>query len=261
VPEVLDIGTDKLFTLHPPFVYLTGHKNFRLADNEVKNLRDYLNVGGAIWGDSALAGRRSRFDIAFRREMKRVLPDRDFEIVSENHEIFDTFFDKIVLPTGMNYYHEPIEMINIGGKLAVLYTLNGYGHLWEARLNRDGKIEYGLVNLAERGKKPAWRHVYGPHIGGREGRIIYRNISNDTTRDTYKFGINVVVHLLTRYQREFKLLPKELPAGPDMRNRTSRSQVTSATNAPAEEETSKKDSKPGTRRITTTRSERNFKKP
>ncbi|MBU4211159.1 MAG: DUF4159 domain-containing protein, partial [Verrucomicrobia bacterium] len=113
VPEVLDIGTDKLFTIKPPFVYLTGHKDFRLADNEVKNLRDYLTLGGAIWADSALAGRRSRFDIAFRREMKRVLPDRDFEIVPENHEMFDTFFDNIGLPTGMNNYHEPIEMINI----------------------------------------------------------------------------------------------------------------------------------------------------
>lgn len=234
IPEVLDIGTDKLFTLHPPFVYLTGHKDFHLLDNEVKNLRDYLNLGGAIWGDSALAGRRSRFDIAFRREIKRVLPDRDFEIVPENHEVFNTFFDNIGLPTGMNNYHEPIEMINIGGKLAVLYTLNGYGHFWEARLNRDGKIEYGRVNVAERGKKPDWQWVHGPHLAYSESHILYRNISDETTRNAYKFGINVVVHLLTRYQREFLLLPKELPTGPE-RGRTSRQpgEGTAATNGPA----------------------------
>ncbi|MBU0714652.1 MAG: DUF4159 domain-containing protein [Verrucomicrobia bacterium] len=223
VPEVLDIGTDKLFTLKPPFVYLTGHKDFRLADNEVKNLRDYLTLGGAIWADSALAGRRSRFDIAFRREMARVLPDRDFEIVPENHEMFDTFFDNIGLPTGMNNYHEQIEMINIGGKLAVLYTLNGYGHFWEARLNRDGKIEWYLANLAARGEKPIWRYVHGPHLYNprSESGIIYRNVNDETTRNIYKFGINVVVHLLTRYQRDIMLLPKELPAGPDVKNRTS----------------------------------------
>ena len=224
VPEVLDIGTDKLFTLKPPFVYLTGHKDFHLTDNEVKNLRDYLVLGGAIWADSALAGRRSRFDIAFRREMKRVLPDRDFEIVPENHEVFDMFFDNIGLPTGMNNYHEPIEMINIGGKLAVLYTLNGYGHFWEARLNRDGKIEYGRINLAKRKEKPKWRYVHGPHLRSprSESRIIYRNISDETTRNAYKFGINVVVHLLTRYQRDFMLLPKELPTSPNAKRRTSR---------------------------------------
>ena len=237
VPEVLDIGTDKLFTIKPPFVYLTGHKDFHFKDNEVKNLRDYLTLGGAIWADSALAGRRSRFDIAFRREMKRVLPDRDFEIVPENHEMFDTFFENIGLPTGMNNYHEPIEMINIGGKLAVLYTLNGYGHFWEARLNRDGKIEFGRVNLAERREKPEWHYVFGPHlyVPRSESSIIYRNITDETERNAYKFGINVVVHLLTRYQRDFMLLPKELPTGPDVKNRTSRPAGDGAavTNVPA----------------------------
>ena len=63
-----------------------------------------LLVGGCVWADSALAGRRSRFDMAFRREMKRVLPDRDFETVEDNHEMFDTFFDRISLPPGMNGY-------------------------------------------------------------------------------------------------------------------------------------------------------------
>lgn len=260
VPEVLDIGTDQLFTLKPPFVYLTGHKDFHLTDNEVKNLRDYLALGGAIWGDSALAGRRSRFDIAFRREIHRVLPDRTFEIVPENHEMFNIFFENIGLPSGMNYYREPIEMINIGGKLAVLYSLNGYGHFWEARLNREGKVERGLINTAERGKAPAWQYVYGPHFGS---GVVYRNIDDDTTRNAYKFGINVVVHLLTRYQSAFLLLPKELPAGPDARNRTPRSPVVNTnevgTNAPAESETS--GAKPGANRVKTTRSERNFKKP
>ncbi len=215
-PEVLDIGTDKLFSIRPPFVYLTGHKDFTLLPNEVKNLRDYLMLGGAIWGDSALAGRRSRFDIAFRREMKKVLPDREFEIVPDNHEMFDTFFDNIGLPSGINFYREPIEMINIDGKLAVLYTLNGYGHFWEARLNRDSNIEFTRINMAERGKTPSWRYVYGPHLytPRNESGIIYRNISHATTRDSYKFGINVVVHLLTRYQRDIALLPKELPPAP-----------------------------------------------
>lgn len=249
VPEVLDVGTDKLFTLKPPFVYLTGHKNFVLTNNEVKNLRDYLTLGGAIWGDSALPGRRSRFDIAFRREMKRVLPDRDFEIVPENHEMFDVFFENIGLPTGMNNYHEPIEMINIGGKLAVLYTLNGYGHFWESRLNRDGKIEYSLVNLAERGKKPEWRWVYGPHlyVPRSESSIIYRNVNDETVRNAYKFGINVVVHLLTRYQRDFMLLPKELPAGPASKSKPSRPEAEgeTATNVPASTATKSSAAKTG----------------
>ena len=211
-PSVLDIGTDEIFTLKPPFVYLTGHKDFHFLDREVKNLRDYLTLGGAIWADSALAGRRSRFDIAFRREIKRVLPDRDFEIVKPDHEMFNTFFANVDLPSGMNFYKEPIEIINIGEELAVLYTLNGYGHFWESRLDRDGKIEWKRVNLGDVGK-PHWTWVVGPHLyyPRTESGVIYRNINDNTVREVYKFGINVVVHLLTRYQKHFRFLPKELP--------------------------------------------------
>lgn len=214
-PKILDVGTDDLFTIKPPFVYLTGHKDFHFLDKEVTNLRDYLLVGGCVWADSALAGRRSRFDMAFRREMKRVLPDRDFENVPDDHDMFDTFFDNIKLPPGMNYYYEPAEMINIGGELAVLYTLNGYGHFWEARLTDKGTIEWQVIRVSKPGERPIrWRHVYGPHLGGGIwSGILYRNINDDTTRASYKFGINGVVHLLTRYQEKLRSLPLDLNAG------------------------------------------------
>lgn len=214
-PRILDVGTDELFTIKPPFVYLTGHKDFTLLDTEVRNIREYLLSGGAIWADNALAGRRSRFDLAFRREMKKVFPDRDFEPVSDNHEMFDTFFRDIRRPTGMNFYDEPVEVINIRNKLAVIYTLNGYGHYWEARLNDQGNIEYGLVNTGT-DETPVFRYVNGPHAphggGGWWRRTIYRNYDDEQVRNSYKFGINVVVHLLTRYQEEFRLLPLQLPS-------------------------------------------------
>lgn len=271
-PEAIDVGSDQLFTIKPPFVYLTGHKDFHFQTNEVTNLRDYLLLGGCIWADTALAGRRSRFDVAFRREIARVLPDRDFEIVPEGHEMFSTFFEKIGLPSGMNYYDEPVEMINIDDKLAVLYTLNGYGHLWEARLNSEGKIEWKQIYVGkpeDMGKKKSWRYwsyVYGPHLaGGNYQRIIYRNLNDETTRNAYKFGINVVVHLLTRYQRDLMLLPKELPAGPsdsakrlEPKTLPTTNEAAAATNAPAKEEKEEAAPKPGTIRIKTKQSERNF---
>lgn len=212
-PKILDIGTDDLFTIKPPFVYLTGHKDFHFLDKEIMNIRDYLLVGGCVWADSALAGRRSRFDMAFRREMKRVLPDREFEIIPDKHEIFNTFFDNISLPKGMNEYHEPAEMINIGGELAVLYTLNGYGHYWETRLNDKGTIEWNIIRTSKPGEKPVrWQHVHGPHLGNAWAGILYRNMNDDTTRSSFKFGINAVVHLLTRYQDKINALPIDLSA-------------------------------------------------
>ena len=180
----------------------------------MKNLRDYLTLGGAVWADSSLAGRRSRFDVAFRREMKRVMPDRECEVIEgTNHELFDTFFQNIGLPSGMNFYQEPVELINIGSEMAVIYTLNGYGHLWETRLNSQNKIEWNYINVGTM-EEPKWRPVYGPHLASpRElTGTIYRNINDETVNNAFRFGINVVVHLLTRYQKQFKLLPKDLPA-------------------------------------------------
>ncbi len=236
-PEVLDIGTEQLFDLKPPFVYLTGHKDFKLLDTEVRNLRDYLMLGGAVWADSALAGRRSRFDVAFRREMKRVMPDRDFEIIDLSHDLFqNSFFRKIDLPSGMNYYQEPVEIINIGDEIAVVYTLNGYGHFWETRLNKQDKIEWGQVNVGEIGK-PRWVHVHGPHLRRSDGQsaILYRNINDKTVVDSYKFGINVVVHLLIRYQKYIQFLPRKLPELTGMRGRPEKKEPEEGegTNAPS----------------------------
>ena len=94
-----------------------------------------------------------------------------------------------------------------------------------------------MMPLSLRGEPLNYQWVIGPHLypPRSESGIIYRNISDETTRNIYKFGINVVVHLLTRYQRDFMLLPKELPAGPDVKNRTSRpaGDGETATNVPA----------------------------
>ena len=68
--------------------------------------------GGCIWGDSSLAGQRSRFDIAFRREMKRVIPDIDkpWKQLPATHPLFAKcyFPDVKDPPPGINFHHEPV---------------------------------------------------------------------------------------------------------------------------------------------------------
>ena len=63
--EPLDLASDELLTRKPPFVFFTGHKDFKLTDKEIDNLQQYIQLGGCIWGDSSLPGERSRFDLAF----------------------------------------------------------------------------------------------------------------------------------------------------------------------------------------------------
>ena len=70
-PVPLDLSNwDEIGSKKPPFIFFTGHRDFKLTDQEVKNLGEYLRSGGCIWGDSSLPGQRSRFDIAFRRAIE-----------------------------------------------------------------------------------------------------------------------------------------------------------------------------------------------
>ncbi|MFA7004996.1 MAG: DUF4159 domain-containing protein, partial [Verrucomicrobiia bacterium] len=140
-PQPIVVSSKDLFTIKPPFIFITGHKDFTFTDEEIENLRQYLHAGGAIWADNDLPGRRSRFDIAFRREMKRVLTDRDFEKLPEDHPIMAAYYPLRKLPSGMNFYQEPIEVLRlIADEIAVVYTLNAYGDLWESALDENDKI-------------------------------------------------------------------------------------------------------------------------
>ena len=122
-PQPLDLAGQELFVKKPPFVYFAGFNDFKLSDAEVENLRKYLVTGGAIWGDNGLAGKGSRFDIAFRREMKRVIPDADknFEEIPLANPIFQgdkAFFQVTKLPLGMNYRADMVETIRIDDEVA-----------------------------------------------------------------------------------------------------------------------------------------------
>lgn len=196
--KAIKLDSDELFSVKPPFIFLTGTRDFRLSDKEVENLQKYVRLGGAIWGDSSIPGRNSRFDIAFRREMKRVIPDvdKDWEPLPLNHPIFtQTYFPEIKeVPAGLNFYREPVYTLKIYGEVAIIYTPNDYGDMWQIGLNEQGQVDlrtneksqYIAINLA------IW--------GNRETYL--RNITPDSLSTTYKFGTNLVIHLLTRWENK-----------------------------------------------------------
>jgi hypothetical protein len=199
LPVPLTLSDDEwLEKVCPPFVFMTGHKDFRLSEAEVENLRKYLLLGGALWVDNALPGRRSRFDIALRRELKRVLPDREFVALGDRHALFLSHFQLDGPPTGMNGYREPVEAILIQGKVAVLYTLNAYSDLWETGLDEKDQVE-----LKVEWSPKLQRHFArtGPHWPGGAGEGgFFRGVSRDAVVRAYQLGINAVIHLLTRFE-------------------------------------------------------------
>lgn len=201
--QAIKLDSDELFSKKPPFIFLTGTRDFKLTDKEVENLRKYIQMGGCIWGDSSLPGLRSRFDIAFRREMKRVMPDvdKEFEPLPTNHPIFTQgyFADVKETPAGLNFYREPVFAMKIYGEIAILYTANDYGDMWQVGINAQGQIDL------RRGPRGDYVAV-NPTIY--QNRDIYlRNITPESLSTSFKFGTNVVIHLLTRWEDKVRTAP------------------------------------------------------
>ena len=204
VPDPLNIGGPDLLAKAPPFIFFTGHKDFKLTDQEVQNLRDYLQVGGMIWGDTALAGFGSRFDVAFHREMKRVVPDLDknFEPIDMTYDVYTKSWYPIQkLPSGMNFYQEPLQHLDIDGKLAILYTPNDYADMFTMLIQPgDTKIGTYLEPLT-----PPYFHTDYTFLTN--SKIFFRNYTLPSCLACDQLGMNIIGFALVRFDKDLLLAP------------------------------------------------------
>ena len=122
------IMDDKLWDY--PFLHLTGHGNIKLTDEEVVRLREYLLRGGFLHADDNYG-----LDESFRREMKRVFPDRELVDVPLTHPVYHAVYD---FPNGLPKIHEHDGKaargfgIFLGDRLAVYYSFSSdLGNGWE----------------------------------------------------------------------------------------------------------------------------------
>src|SRR3990172_479349 len=113
-----------------PFLFMTGHGNIKFPDEEVERLRTYLTHGGFL-----LANDSYGLDAAFRREMKKVFPDKELVDLPFNHGIYHCYYD---FPNGLPKIHKHDEKPAQGfgifyeGRLAVFYTYESdIGDGWE----------------------------------------------------------------------------------------------------------------------------------
>ena len=119
---------DKLWDY--PFIHVTGHGNIKFSDAEVVRLREYLQRGGFLHVDDNYG-----IDSSFRREIKRVFPDRPLVDVPLTHPIYHIVYD---LPKGLPKIHEHDGLpargfgIFLGDRLAVYYSFSSdLGNGWE----------------------------------------------------------------------------------------------------------------------------------
>lgn len=130
------VSLSQLDVFKHPMLYVTGLRDFKLTDAEVARLRSYLESGGVLVADAA-AGRKS-FDLAFRREMKRVLPNGELSVLPLEHPLYSAVFPvrqvsytPLVKQESSNLRVPTIEGITRDGSLCVIYSRFSLSNGWE----------------------------------------------------------------------------------------------------------------------------------
>ena len=71
-----------------PLLFLTGHGQVRFKDHEINTLLTYLDNGGFLWVNDSYG-----IDKYIRREIRRLYPDRELELLPVDHPIFNMVYD------------------------------------------------------------------------------------------------------------------------------------------------------------------------
>ena len=128
--------TDKEINQYP-YLYITGHGNIRLTEDEVISLRSILMNNGFLHADDNYG-----LDASFRRELKRVFPNKELVPLPNDHPIFHSYYS---FPNGLPKVHEhdgkPPQALALfdEGRMIVLYTYESdLGDGWEdASVHKD----------------------------------------------------------------------------------------------------------------------------
>ncbi|GBE29580.1 MAG TPA: DUF4159 domain-containing protein [Bacteroidetes bacterium] len=71
-----------------PYLYLTGHGNIHFSNEEASRLREYLLGGGFLHVDDNYG-----LDESFRREIRKVFPERELTELPFDHPIYHSVFN------------------------------------------------------------------------------------------------------------------------------------------------------------------------
>ena len=130
-----------------PYLYLTGHGNVRFSENEIIELRSILSNGGFLHADDNYG-----MDKSFRREMKRVFPNKEFVELPHSHPVFSSYYK---IENGLPKIHEhdgkrpqALALFH-NNKIIALYTYESdLGDGWE-----DGSVHGNLESKRQEALK------------------------------------------------------------------------------------------------------------
>lgn len=125
----VEVGSPEIFKY--PFVHMTGHGNVVFSNQDVINLKNYLNGGGFLHIDDNYG--LNKF---IRREMKKVFPNQEFVELPFSHPIYSQVYP---FTKGLPKIHEhdgkPPQGFGLfsEGRLVCFYTYEcDLGDGWES---------------------------------------------------------------------------------------------------------------------------------
>ncbi len=107
-----------------PFLYMTGHRDPKLTDQEVKALQHHLQAGGFLFINNCCG--RSAFDQHVRALVARLFPDQKLTKVPDDHPLYRSFFAIKETKDRQNGAARPAELegITVNDRLVVVYSRN-----------------------------------------------------------------------------------------------------------------------------------------
>jgi hypothetical protein len=119
-----------------PLLYMTGHDDFVWSKDQADWLQRYLKAGGLLVADACCG--RLAFDLAFRRELRKVLPDDKLETLPADHPVYHAHEDIETVEYTPRVAEDfgtqtspTLEGISLDGRLAVVYSRFDLGNGWE----------------------------------------------------------------------------------------------------------------------------------
>jgi hypothetical protein len=129
-----------------PVIYMTGHEDFVLSNEEKAGLRKYLENGGMLFAE-ACCGRKG-FDNSFRAVMRQVLPDKSL----------------VRIPTTAGLFKEPNNITAVGVTPALMQD-SGQARtepmLLGIEMNGNYNVIYSPLSLAG-----GWEMCQSPYARG-----------------------------------------------------------------------------------------------
>jgi hypothetical protein len=102
-----------------PFLYVSGHGRIAPAEEDLRELRRYLDAGGFLYADDNYG-----LDPSFRQMVARLYPDGELVPIGADHPVFHSFYELPGLPKIHQHDGDPAQSFGVvhGGRLVLFYT-------------------------------------------------------------------------------------------------------------------------------------------